>query len=49
MIAIAHFQKEWQTVERMGARSIMGSFGATIVRALRFFAHARALELKLKL
>ena len=28
---IAYFKKEWQTGARMGARSIMGSFGGIIV------------------
>ena len=35
-IPIAHFQNEWQTGERMGARSIMGSFGGTIARVKIF-------------
>ena len=30
---IAHFQKEWQTGARIGARSIMGSFGGAVARA----------------
>ena len=30
---IAHFQKEWQTGARMGARSIMGSFEGAVARA----------------
>ena len=34
--AIAHFQKEWQTGAKMGARSIMGSFGGAIARAKTF-------------
>ena len=29
MKIIASFQKEWQTGSRIGARSIMGSFGGT--------------------
>ena len=33
---IAHFQKEWQTGAKMGARSIMGSFGGAIARAKAF-------------
>ena len=33
---IAHFQKEWQTGAKMGARSIMGSFGGAIARAKTF-------------
>ena len=39
LLGIAHFQKEWQTGERMGARSIMGSFGGTIARAKIFRSH----------
>ena len=31
--SIAHFQKEWQTRARAGARSIMGSFGGAVARA----------------
>ena len=34
--SIAHFQKEWQTGAKMGARSIMGSFGGEIARAKSF-------------
>ena len=35
---IAHFQKGWQTGTRVGARSIMGSFGGTIMRAKIFLS-----------
>ena len=37
-IAIAHFQKEWQTGARMGSRSLMGSFGGA-------FAHTKTFSL----
>ena len=33
---IAHFQKVWQTGERIGSRSIMGSFGGALARAKTF-------------
>ena len=36
-ITIAHFQKKWQTGAKMGARSIMESFGGAILRVLRLF------------
>ena len=35
-ISIAHIHKERQTGTRVGARSIMGSFGGTVPRAKIF-------------